>query len=251
MQSVEEATKDNILHVAGRMPASDRHRIALGAVLQMQEDLYWFKWIESLVRPSYINKRNKDGKTPQEVFTENHKKLRADAEQWVKGTANSGSVVAVLILGISYAATITVPGGIRADNGLPVLGSEMAFKIFGVANASSLFGACASLLTFLSILTSRYTEGDFLRALPTKLVVGILSLFMSVASMMVSSTLVQSLMFGHGYERRWAIGSAVVPCILLVAMFAFGHFSLVAEIIKKTHMSGTLEKRSRRSSFLN
>ncbi|CAM8903931.1 unnamed protein product [Rhodiola kirilowii] len=251
LPSVEEVTKDNILHVAGRLPASDRHGIALDAVLQMQEDLNWFKLIESLVSSSLRNKRNKDGKTPQEVFTENHKELRAEAEQWVKQTANSGIAVVVLILGISFAASITVPGGIRADNGLPVLGSETAFKIFGVANTSSLFGACASLLMFLSILTSRYTEGDFLRALPMKLVVGILSLYMSVASMMVASTLIQYSMFGHGHERRWVLGCAVVPCFIMVGMFASGHFSLVAEIIKKTYLTGTLEKRSRRSSFLN
>ncbi|CAM8946715.1 unnamed protein product [Rhodiola kirilowii] len=248
MQSVEEATKDNILHVAGRLPASDQHRIASGAVLQMQEDLNWFKEIESLVPPSYKKRRNKDGKTPQEVFTENHKNLMVEAEKRAKETANSGTAVAVLILAISYAASITVPGGIRADNGLPVLGSETAFKIFGVANASSLFCAFVSLLTFLSILTSRYTEGDFLRALPMKLVVGILSFYMSVASMMVSYTLILYLMFGHRDEKRWVIiGCAVVvPCFLsVVAMFACGHFSLVAEIIKKTYLSGTLEKRSR------
>ncbi|CAM8946717.1 unnamed protein product [Rhodiola kirilowii] len=251
MQSVEEATKANILHVAGRLPASGRHRIESGAILQMQEDLNWFKEIERLVPPSYKNKRNKDGKTPQEVFTENHKNLMVEVEKRVKEIANSGTAIAGLILAISYAASITVPGGIRADNGLPVLGSESAFKIYGVANALSLFGACASLLMFLSIFTSRYTEGDFLRALPIKLVVGILSLYMAVASLMVSSTLIQYSMFGHGHERRWAIGCALVPCFLLVAMFAFGHFSLVAEIIKKTYLSRTLEKRSRRSSFLN
>ncbi|KAL9690151.1 hypothetical protein QQ045_010547 [Rhodiola kirilowii] len=54
IRTVEEDIKGNILQIAGRLPASDRHRIASGAVLQMQEDLKWIKEIERLVPPSYL-----------------------------------------------------------------------------------------------------------------------------------------------------------------------------------------------------
>ncbi|PWA40779.1 PGG domain-containing protein [Artemisia annua] len=41
-----------------------------------------------------------------------------------------------------------------------------------VADAISLFSSAASILMFLSILTSRYAERDFLKSLPKKLTLG-------------------------------------------------------------------------------
>jgi hypothetical protein len=38
----------------------------------------------------------------------------------------------------------------------------------------------------LGILTSRYAEQDFLRSLPTKLIIGLSTLFISIATMMVA-----------------------------------------------------------------
>uniref|UniRef100_A0A7N0TJE2 PGG domain-containing protein n=1 Tax=Kalanchoe fedtschenkoi TaxID=63787 RepID=A0A7N0TJE2_KALFE len=163
-QSVENG--ENILHLAGYLAPPDRLRIVSGAALQMQRELQWFKEIESLVQPAYKNKRNIGGKTPQEIFTASHKKLMEDGEKWMRETATATScmVAVVLIATIVFTAAITVPGGNNGNNGKPMLGSERAFVVFGVLDALSLFTSSISILMFLSILTSRYAESDFLRA---------------------------------------------------------------------------------------
>ncbi|KAL9691742.1 hypothetical protein QQ045_012168 [Rhodiola kirilowii] len=91
-QYVDAVTNDNILHLAGRLAPSDRLRIVCGAALQMQRELQWFKEIESIVQPAYKSKRNDAGQTPQQVFSECHKKLLSDAEKWMRTTANSCTV---------------------------------------------------------------------------------------------------------------------------------------------------------------
>lgn len=60
-----------------------------------------------------------------------------------------------------------------------------AFVIFAVSDAVSLFTSSTSLLMFLSILTSRYAEEDFLHALPKRLRVRFFTLFLSILFMMV------------------------------------------------------------------
>ncbi|GFY98516.1 ankyrin repeat family protein [Actinidia rufa] len=120
----------------------------------------------------------------------NTKKLVEDGEKWMKDTANSCTIAAALIATIAFAAAITVPGG-NNTNGLPMFSKEKAFIIFAISDAISLFTSTTSLLMFLSILTSRYAEGDFLYALPKRLIIGLVALFLSITTMMVafSSTL--------------------------------------------------------------
>ncbi|KAH0696738.1 hypothetical protein KY289_014220 [Solanum tuberosum] len=67
-----------------------------GAALQMQREILWFKEVEKLIPPSGRKRRNKDGKTPRELFTEEHKILLKDGEKWMKDTANSCMIAATL-----------------------------------------------------------------------------------------------------------------------------------------------------------
>uniref|UniRef100_A0A7N0TYS2 PGG domain-containing protein n=1 Tax=Kalanchoe fedtschenkoi TaxID=63787 RepID=A0A7N0TYS2_KALFE len=239
-----EENGNNILHLAGRLAPSHRLRIVSGAALQMQRELQWFKEIENLVQPSYKSKRNKYGQTPQEIFSESHHHLMMEGEKWMKDTANSCTVAAALIATIVFAAAITVPGGNNGESGRPMLASEKAFIIFGVADALSLFSSSISILMFLSILTSRYAEGDFLRALPKRLIIGLLTLFLSIATMMVAFSSTLYLTFGN--QKRWILSSVLASSCLPVAIFASMHFSLLAEMISSTYGSGIFKKRSKK-----
>ncbi|XP_019169851.1 PREDICTED: uncharacterized protein LOC109165504 [Ipomoea nil] len=82
------------------------------------------------------------------------------------------------------------------DEGLPIFSRKDAFRSFYVFNSVSLFTAVPSLLLFLSILTSRYAEEDFLHRLPLKLIAGIITLLASVIFMMGSFSTTVYMVFG-------------------------------------------------------
>nr|GEV12849.1 ankyrin repeat-containing protein [Tanacetum cinerariifolium] len=83
--------------------------------------------VESMIPPSYRERKNKDGLTPHELFTKEHRELVAKGEEWMKGTASQCMVVAALIATIVFAAAFTVPGGYNQTNGIPIFKSEATF----------------------------------------------------------------------------------------------------------------------------
>ncbi|CAM8946701.1 unnamed protein product [Rhodiola kirilowii] len=239
-RSIEEETGDNILHLAGRLAACNQLSSVPCAPLRMQRELQWFKEIESLVKPSYKSKRNNEGKTPQEVFTECHKKVMSDEKKWVRRTASSYAIGAVVFATVSFVAAIKVPR--LSDNDRQMLGLERraSSNMFEVANAISLFSSCASVLMFLSILTSRYEEGDFLRAVPARLIIGFLTLFIFPVSMMVALSSRIYLMRGHGHQT-WILGCVIVLYCVLVSI-------ILGEAINNAFLSGVFRKRSKSKS---
>nr|KAJ0199952.1 hypothetical protein LSAT_V11C600341270 [Lactuca sativa] len=76
-----------------------------------------------------------------------------------------------------FAAAFTLPGGYNHDTGIPFFQQKPTVIIFVIANAFSLVFSSTSVLVFLSILTSRYAERDFLEMLPKKLMLGLATLF--------------------------------------------------------------------------
>ncbi|KAH7841902.1 hypothetical protein Vadar_019404 [Vaccinium darrowii] len=144
------------------------------------------KEVGKFILPQAREHMNADGKTPQEVFTETHKDLVKEGEKWMKDTATSCTIVAALITTVVFAAAITVPGGTNSDNGLPFFLEARTFTLFGISDALAMFSSSTSLLMFLSVLTSRYGERDFLYSLPRRLIIGLVTLFLSIISMMIA-----------------------------------------------------------------
>ena len=91
-------------------------------------------------------------------------------------TAEFSMVVATLISFIMFTA-------IKADK---LKDSPNLFMVFSVSSAIALFCSSTSLAIFLSILTSRYSYNDFLVWLPIRLMIGVASLFIAIAAMMVT-----------------------------------------------------------------
>lgn len=189
--------------------------------------------VEKFVRPALRSTFNKERKTPTMVFTEEHKELVKEGEQWMKDTANSCTVAAALIATVVFAAAITVPGGNNGDSGLPIFSGRKPFIIFAVADALSLFSSTAAILMFLSILTARYAEADFLFALPNRLIMGLLSLFISITSMMVAFSSTMYIVFGDG--NRWFLISIAVSAGVLVILFLSLQFRLILDMIFSTY----------------
>ncbi|XP_076891836.1 uncharacterized protein LOC143543390 isoform X3 [Bidens hawaiensis] len=188
---LHEKGNDNALHLAAKLSPPHRLTVVTGAALQMQRELQWFEEVNKFVRPSYREALNKMGKTPRMVFIDEHKELLKEGQQWMKDTASSCTVVAALTITMAFAAMFTVPGGTQVD-GKPLFLNYNTFMLFIISDATALFSSSTSTLMFLGILTSRFAEQDFLYYLPKRLMIGLLSLFMSIAATMItfSATLV-------------------------------------------------------------
>ncbi|XAR67189.1 hypothetical protein NMG60_11013655 [Bertholletia excelsa] len=246
MMDVYVDNGNTILHLAGQLAPRYKLSLVSGAALQMQYELQWFKEVEKFMTPRMKNSANIDNKTPQEVFTEAHKDLVNDGEKWMKDTANSCTIAAALIVTIVFAAAITVPGGNNDENGEPFfLHKSKAFIIFAVSDAISLFASTTSLLMFLSILTARYAESDFLYALPRRLIIGLVTLFLSITFMMMAFGSTVYLMFGQG--KAWILIGVAALASLPITSFVFLQFPLLVDVISSTYGPGVFGKKSDRA----
>ena len=188
-----------------------------------------------MIPPSYRERKNKDGLTPYELFTKEHKELVEKGEDWMKGTASQCMVVAALIATIVFAAAFTVPGGYDQTNGIPIFNSKATFMVFVVADAISLFSSSASILMFLSILTSRYAERDFLKSLPKKLMLGLATLFLSITTMTIAFSVSFFVLYYN--HLRWV--PILISLFGVVPVFLFARLicPLLADVYRSTYGS--------------
>ncbi|KAL6287614.1 hypothetical protein ACE6H2_012004 [Prunus campanulata] len=231
---------NTLLHSAASLsPLAQLNQIQ-GAALQMQRELQWFQEVEKIVPPKVLEVVNTDGMTARDLFTKNHKELVKEGERSMKETATSCTVVGALIITIMFTAAFTVPGGNNGDTGMPMFLDKMLFKVFIVSVALSLFSSTTSVMTFLGILTSRYAESDFLKSLPKKMIIGLFTLFFSIATMMIGFV---STLFIMLDEKSWI----VIPIILLasapIISFVWMQFPLLVEIFAYTYGAGIFSKK--------
>ncbi|CAI9293225.1 unnamed protein product [Lactuca saligna] len=240
-RTIKDFHGNNLLHLAARLAPTDKLNRISGAALQIQRELQWFKEVEGFVYQLSITQKNSSGETPQMVFTREHKDLVIDGEKWMKSTAGSYTITAALIITVVFAGAITVPGGSDQNAGIPIFTNSTAFKIFAISDAISLFAAVTSLLMFLSILTARFAEQDFLYKLPTKLIIGLATLFISTTAMIVAFSATLYLVFGQS-NSRILIPIAVLTC-LPITSFVTLQFPLVLDLISATYGSSIFGKK--------
>lgn len=104
-----------------------------------------------------------------------------------------------LIAIVVFARAFTVPRDNASDTGAPIFLRENPFVVLIVSKSLALFSSITSILMFLSVLITRYTEDNFLFSLPNKIIIGLGSLFLAIISMMAA--------FGStlyiGLNERW------------------------------------------------
>ncbi|CAJ2640912.1 unnamed protein product [Trifolium pratense] len=220
-------------HLAARF-ASQVESIP-GAAFQMQRELQWFKEVEKLDNPRIKNYKDRDGKTPWQVFKDNHKALLEEGKIWMKDTSNSCMLVATLIATIAFAAAITVPGGNNQDKGIPIFLSDNTFMVFVVSDALALFSSMTSLLMFLGILNARFAQEDFLVALPQKLIIGLTFLFLAIVTTMVAYGAALSMLVQD--RLKWAPIPIVLLACVPIALFAILQLPLLVEMMISTYGS--------------
>nr|XP_043635086.1 ankyrin repeat-containing protein NPR4-like [Erigeron canadensis] len=152
---LEDENGNNTLHLAGERAKSNQLQDVRGVVMQMQQELLWFKEVETILPYSLRVKKNASGLTPREVFTKNHKDLVTKGEKWMKEVAAQLMVVSTLIATVAFAVPFTVPGGFHQDTGTPIFINRSLFTTFITSDALSLMFASTSLLYVISILTTR------------------------------------------------------------------------------------------------
>ncbi|KAB2613692.1 hypothetical protein D8674_036008 [Pyrus ussuriensis x Pyrus communis] len=231
--------RNNMLHTVASITSFSQIDHIRGAALQMQRELQWFKEVESVTDPNDCESINDDYMTPREVFTESHKAMGKEAEKSMKEIATSCTVVGSLIITMMFAAAFTVPGGNDEKTGLPTF---LTKNIFIVSDAISLFSSTTSVIMFLGILTSRYFEDDFLKSLPTKMIIGLFALFLSIVTMMIVFSCTLYIML----DRKSTI---VIPSILLasvpVASFIWMQFPLFVELFISTFGQGIFDRKQK------
>ncbi|CAI9773348.1 unnamed protein product [Fraxinus pennsylvanica] len=204
---------NNILHLAGKLAPPNRLNIE----------------VEKIVPYSLLDKKSDDLKTPRELFSEEHKKLRKEGAECMKDDASYCMVVATLIAIVAFAAVFTVPGG-NNGTGTPIFLKNKWFTIFVISDAVAIFSSTTSIMMFLSILTSRYTEADFLFSLPAKLMVGLLSLFASIVCVVLTFSATFFLIYNEekqGRLRNLVAALACLPITIYVVMNCRSWIALV------------------------
>ncbi|KAJ0669181.1 putative ankyrin repeat-containing domain, PGG domain, ankyrin repeat-containing domain superfamily [Helianthus annuus] len=217
---------NNMLHLAGMKPnnINGLHHVR-GDVFKMQWELLWFKEVEAMVPFSYRENKNKAGKTPHELFTKNHKQLASRGERWMNQTATQCIVVATLIATMVFGVAFAIPGGYDQNSGFPTFMGKEIYIAFVISDAISLIFSATSILVFLSVLTSRYDEQDFLISLPQKLMIALATLFLSILTMLVAF----SLSFFVLYHSK-LIWVPIVISIVAVVPIAIFYRSLLMDV---------------------
>ncbi|KAB2623695.1 ankyrin repeat-containing protein [Pyrus ussuriensis x Pyrus communis] len=208
-----------ILHLAAKLAPLPPLSSISGAALQMQRELQWFKMVEKLVHPYYKESRNKNEETARELFTKKHKALAESGEKWLKDTSNSCMLVATLIATVVFAAAFTRR-------------SQSIFLVFVVSDSIALFSSLTSVLMFLSILTARYVEEEFLESLPKRLIIGLATLFFAIAATMVAFG--ATLLIVLGKKFNWVSILITFLASFPVTLFALQQLPLFIQMVRST-----------------
>ncbi|KAL8194083.1 hypothetical protein R6Q57_026325 [Mikania cordata] len=107
---LRDADENNMLHLARKNATKERLADVSGAALQMQRELLLFKEVRNMIHLSYRERKNKEGLTPCELFTEEYKELIVEGEKWMKGTASQC--------------------GYNQNNGVPILHRKPIFVVW-------------------------------------------------------------------------------------------------------------------------
>ncbi|ESR40922.1 hypothetical protein CICLE_v10027095mg, partial [Citrus x clementina] len=134
----------------------------------------------------------------------------------------SSDISATLVITIAFAAAITVPGD-SDSRGMPNYLHEPSFTIFGISNALALFSSVCF-------------EEDFLVSLPKKLIIGLITLFFSIASLMVAFAATVYIVQFH--QWKWVIIPMGLLGCLPVYLFATLQFRLLVEVLFSTYGPG-------------
>jgi hypothetical protein len=171
--------------------------------------------------------KNLEGKTPNELLKSTQKDFKKEREKWIKETTQNSMVVATLIAAVVFAAAFTVPGGNDQETGTPIFLKSNWFTVFFISDVIAMVASSTSILVFLSMFMSRYTEEDFFETIPSIFLIGLTALFTSIVSMMVVFCAACFLIYRSA--RPWAPVLSITLASTSVASVLLLRFDLLEE----------------------
>ncbi|XP_074580796.1 uncharacterized protein LOC141837258 [Curcuma longa] len=202
-------SRGTILHFASERIPPDTDDDAV----QMQDELIFFETVKEMVPRELMYSRNKEEKTAQEVFSENHKEMLKRCKNQLM---EMGKTCAGLVAAVVFASSFSIPGEKDEKTGNPVYMDRLAFKIFSHTYVIGLSCAATSLILFLSLVISPYKEQQFRRAIPTKYFLACLSFAMALFALLVSFT---CNIFLQIYGGQRTESGDLIPLILELIVF--------------------------------
>ncbi|XP_044500257.1 ankyrin repeat-containing protein NPR4-like, partial [Mangifera indica] len=212
-----------ILHRAADMETQTAKLHPTGPVYKLQEEIKWYKRVKKITPSHYAM-------FCEELFNSKHDTLLKDAQEWIKETSESCTVVAVLVATVVFAAAYTVPGGSN-EQGYPVFRNSALFLLFTVMDVVALACSLTSVVMFLSILTSPYTYHEFHRKLPNALTIGFALLFISLTTTMIAFAATLLLII-RSEKPHWTTTLIYTAAFLPVSIFALTRFPMYAAFEK-------------------
>lgn len=179
--------------------------------------------MEEIIPKHYITHCDKGDLTAGDILDIDHDDMLKQAQSWIKETAQSCSTVGVLVATVVFAAAYTIPGG--SEKGTPVLLRSPVFLFFTVMDIVALALSLASVVMFLSILTSPFELWDFHKSLPLKLNIGFAFLFGALTTTMmafIATILLTINLPWTQWSSSLIFGAAFFP----LTIFAFLEFPL-------------------------
>ncbi|XP_075663621.1 uncharacterized protein LOC142633290 [Castanea sativa] len=217
---------NSALHLAAKLTDSNPWPVP-GAAFQMQWEIRWYKYIMQSMPRKFHYSRNKDGETPQEILRKTHDSLMGERRDWLSNTSNACSVVAGLLVTVTFPMSTTMPGG-EDNNGSPFLLNQSTFSVFAISSYVSFYSSLIAVVLFLSVLTSAYSKSGFHHDLPMKLLSGLTAFYVSIASTAISFSA------GHYFILKDKLKSAAFPAYaggcLLVIFFSIIEFPLYFQL---------------------
>lgn len=116
--------------------------------------------------PPCLEMRNKDGQTPWEVFSKEHKSMLEWSETWMRNRAHTSMLIATLLLTLVFAAAFQVPGGSDQVTGIPVHIESRWFTCFVIFEAIAVYSCTLAITCSWSIITSGFEHDKFMKILP-------------------------------------------------------------------------------------
>ncbi|KAM5552367.1 hypothetical protein ABKV19_026960 [Rosa sericea] len=231
--SFKDDENNNILHLAAKLAPPNQLGAVPGPAFQMQRELLWFKGVERTLQPSYLEMKNAEDKTPRDLFSEEHKDLMVKGESWMKSVASSCSLASTLIAISVFASLTGVIDDRTTHNGGG--GTHTTPAVCVLSNIFALFYSSLGIIIFVSILSSRFAEDDFLISLPLKLIVGLGALYISTIAMMVSFG--TALYTTYHHRLNWLPILIFILASLLISCLYRLHFPLVSYVLRTTYYS--------------
>ncbi|KAJ9680128.1 hypothetical protein PVL29_019421 [Vitis rotundifolia] len=210
---------NSVLHLAATL---GDHRPFPSAILQMQWEIKWYKYVKNSMPRDFCMIFNNEHRTAKQMFRESHKELVKEGSESLISTSNSCSLVATVVTTVAFATIASIPGGMEEGGSTPNLKHDPGFIVFAISSLIALSCSITSVIAFLGILTPRHSLKDFEKQLPKSLLLALTFLFISLAAMLVSFCAGHFFLVRYEFHHKAFLMYGVV--FLPVAYFAMKQF---------------------------